>query len=190
MWTKKAFIIAAFFTMVACANDNGANEDAQREIDNKNTQPIHYETNQEKKERLHVRDQTIGEKGGYPQTHQDKANDANNKNGYTDVFTNEEAQMIAETLQNKREIVQAQVASTDDRIIVGVILQAHAKQKDSAQQIKKEVKKLVPNTDKQIIVYTDDIHWDRMKNLDARLKAKNNGDKIEQYINEFINNNN
>ncbi|CDQ39451.1 YhcN/YlaJ family sporulation lipoprotein [Virgibacillus salexigens] len=180
-------LLSLLLVLTACATN--LNEDVQEEQQQSgNTQPIHYETDQEKTERKYQREQTIGDKGGYPQTHQKKANNANYKNGYSDAFTNDEAIKLSNKLQNKREIVQAQVASTEKRIIVGVIL-AEDERQGTANTIKQEVKKIVPDTDKEIVVYTDDVHWDSMKNLDSRIKAKSNGEKIENIINNFIENN-
>lgn len=71
-----------------------------------------------------------------------------------------------------KEIKQAQVASSDERVVVGVILSNRFEaQSDIAEQIKTSVKEMAP--DKTVVVYTDDIHWDRMRNLQSRIKQIN-----------------
>ncbi|PAV28927.1 hypothetical protein CIL05_13160 [Virgibacillus profundi] len=174
-----SFTLLIIFT-VGCANTD---EDTQTTQEKINTSPINYETEQERKERLNIRDQTIGEKGGYPQSDQDGVNAGDNSGENSDAFTNEESMKISKQLKEKKEIVQAQVASTDDRIIVAVILSEQT-DPDIKQMIESEVSKTV--SDKQIIVYTDEVHWDHMKNLDARLGSEKREFDIEDYIDDFI----
>ncbi|WP_170875264.1 YhcN/YlaJ family sporulation lipoprotein [Virgibacillus pantothenticus] len=177
-------MLMALISLIGCADGQQGENHANPNTDNQ-TQPIHYETEKERNERLNIREQSIGEKGGYPQSKQENINESNFNSGYSDPFTNEEAIMITEALQKKRQIVQAQVASTNDRILIGVILSTHVSG-DIGNEIKKEVKKLLPDSNKEIIIYTDDTHWEKMRNLDARLEAKDNGENMEELINRFL----
>lgn len=176
MRIKLGLIILMLGAITACTNEP---TDKAENGNQQSTQPIHYETEQEKRERLG----TFAENGKkkYPQSEQKKGTEANFKNGYSDSFTNEETEMITRALKNKTQIVQAQVAATEDRIIVGVMLKDDVRQ-DIGNEIKQEVKKLVPNSNKEIIVYTDEEHWNKMKNLDNRLKPKYNGEKLEEIL--------
>ncbi|AIF45384.1 YhcN/YlaJ family sporulation lipoprotein [Virgibacillus sp. SK37] len=175
--------VALLALTIGCTNDN---EESVENKANPNTQPMHYETDQEQKERLNYDEPSIGEQGGYPQSEQQQVNDADYKSGYSDAFTNEEAMLLSQELQNKKDIIQAQVAVTDKRIIVGVMQREHTDHL-AVNKIESTIREILPNTKKEIIVYTDDIHWDRMKNLDARLKAKNRGDDLEKTVEDFLN---
>ncbi|MCG1027919.1 YhcN/YlaJ family sporulation lipoprotein [Virgibacillus halodenitrificans] len=175
-------IVLLAFT-IGCSNNN---DESGENKTNPNTQPIHYETDQEQKDRLNYDEPSIGERGGYPQSEQEQVNDADYKGGYSDAFTNKEAILLSQELQNKKDIIQAQVAVTDKRIIVGVMQREHTDH-FAVNKIESTIREILPNTEKEIIVYTDDIHWDRMKNLDARLKAKNRGDDLENIVEDFLN---
>ncbi|WP_156291184.1 YhcN/YlaJ family sporulation lipoprotein [Oceanobacillus salinisoli] len=186
---KSTFIFAVLsIVMIGCTN---ADNHTQNNSTNNQTQPIHYDTRQEHNQRIGIENQSIGEQGGYPQTQQPGVNAGDNENGYTDPFTNEETEMISSELKKERDIVQAQVASTDDRIIVAVMLREHFNQDVApvVRDIEGRVRQIVPNTDKEIVVYTDDIQWDRLKNLHARTKASENGENIEELFENLINQN-
>lgn len=171
-------LLLATLTVVGCTNEgnNEAGNDNQTE-----TQPIHYETKNERDERLDLRDKTIGEKGGYPQSEQKNLNSGDGKTGNnTDEFTNKQSKVISDHLKEKRNIKLAQVAITNDKIIVAVMLNEHNDHEISTD-IKNEVRKFEPN--KTIVVYTDDKHWDRMNNLKARLKQSNIPDDLQEFFN-------
>ncbi|NWO13295.1 YhcN/YlaJ family sporulation lipoprotein [Virgibacillus sp.] len=176
-------LLSLAFIVLGCTNEEAEYDYQHHEKDN--TQPIHYETDKERKDRLNIREETVGEKGGYPQSKQDNINRSDFKSGYADPFTNEESKLIAEALRDHKQISQAQVASTADRILIGVKLNTHVTD-DVGEDIKKEVKQLLPQANKEIIIYTDDAHWEKMKNLEARIEAKDNGKKMEEFINQFV----
>src|SRR5690625_1979386 len=169
------------------AYTNNGEEEANMDNDNV-TQPIHYETEREQKDRLNVREQTIGERGGYPQSKQENINDQDYEGGYSDIYTTDRTEEIAEYLQKKQEIVQAQVAETDDRIVIAVMLPERTRcDVDAGRLIEEEVRNILPGTNKQIIVYTDDVYWDRMKNLDGRWKARQTGEELGEMLEDFFN---
>lgn len=175
-------LLSFILFLTAC----GMNEESKgTDTTDRNTQPIHFESNNDQ-------NRSIGERGGYPQSEQLNVNRGNEIN-YTDIYANDKTEKLRKQLVKTKDIVQAQVAETDDEIIVAVIL-SQAYQKDIASQdevedtldrIENKVKEILPNTNKEIIVYTDTMHWHRMKNIDARTKNReNNGEKSKQY--EFI----
>ena len=175
-------IISLMCLLLLTAACSDVNREANND-DSIKTQPINYETDQEQKDRLNIRDETIGEKGGYPQSDQDGVNASDFKKGYSDAFTNEESELISKQLKEKKEIVQAQVASTDERIIVAVIL-SEKTDPGIKQIIQEEVEKIAP--EKQVMIYTDEVHWDHMKDLGARKGSENREYDVEEYIDEFF----
>jgi hypothetical protein len=179
-------MFSLLFTFIAgCADTADEETKMNRESP---TQPIHYETEREQKDRLNVRDKTIGERGGYPQSKLENINDADFEGGYTDEYTTDRTQEVSEYLKKKQGIIQAQVAETDDRIVVAVMLPEHTNRDvDVSRSIEEEVKNILPGTNKQIVVYTDDIYWDRMKNIDARWKARETGEDIGEMLENFFN---
>jgi hypothetical protein len=175
------------FFITACTNA-GDEETGMDTNDNDAPEPIHYETEREQKDRLNVREQSIGERGGYPQTEQENISDADFEGGYTDMYTNDRTEELADYLKRKQEIVQAQVAETDDRIVISVLLPEDPQHDvDISSSIEEEVRNILPGIDKQIVVYTDDVYWDRMKNLDARWKARERGEDLGEMVEDFFN---
>ncbi len=177
---KSICFILLFMLLIGCNAENETSEQRKDDV----VQPIHFEPKTDANNRYESKQPSIGERGGYPQSKQEGVN-ASDFTHYSDAFTNEESARITEELSKQKDIIQAQVASTEDRIVVAVILREHFNH-DVTQNIKQEVREIIPNTDKQVIVYTDDIEWDRMKNLDARLRAKNNGDDLETFIEDLF----
>ncbi|TXL68082.1 hypothetical protein FHP05_03430 [Cerasibacillus terrae] len=168
MRIKPILIVVLCFGCIACSPD----KDPKVNNETNHSQPMHYETKNEEKNRHGVREKSIGEQGGYPQSKQQEQNRGKEEGPYTDLFTNDESIKIEEHLKGMKEIKQAQVASSDERVVVGVILSNRFEaQSDIAEQIKTSVKEMAP--DKTVVVYTDDIHWDRMRNLQSRIKQIN-----------------
>lgn len=164
MKTKLVFGLALLI-LTGC--NSGTEEQGQSDNNQQKTEYINYETEQEHKEREHGKELSIGERGGYPQSKQEGANDADFKNGYSDAYTNEEALWLSEELENRKDIVTAQVASTEDQILVGLIQREYATE-DVPKRVKEEIQKLLPDTKKEIIVFTDNAYWEYMKNRDAK----------------------
>ncbi|MFD1850161.1 YhcN/YlaJ family sporulation lipoprotein [Oceanobacillus bengalensis] len=176
MYLRKLLLVGLIFILTACGNDNAESETKQY-----NTQPINYDTPLEQDGSLDRQEESIGEKGGYPQSEQRGVNASDYEGDYTDPFTNDETIFITEELRKDKDIIQAQVASTDDRIIVAVMLREYYNEADT-EEIKEKIRRIVPDIDKEIIVYTDDIHWNRMKDYDARNESHEIGDNIEEIF--------
>lgn len=113
---------------------------------------------------------------------------------YTDPYTNEETQKVAEELMKNRDIILAEVRSTDEQIFVAVQLRenTHGRNHDMSvvTDIEEDVRRIIDNDDKQIIVLTDHIQWNRMKNHYASPKGLELFDDDEDFFEEFFKNNN
>ncbi|WP_157724854.1 YhcN/YlaJ family sporulation lipoprotein [Virgibacillus phasianinus] len=169
-----------FAVLIAGGCANGGNNEASDD-DQIQSQPLHYETKHEQNERLDTGDQ--------PQTQTEiekgNVNRGDNTSGNnTDVFTNEQSKEIADYLMKRRDIKLAQVAITDKKIVVAVMLNDHSNH-DITDGIESDVRKFDKN--KTIVVYTDDNHWDRMSNLKARLKQSNFSDDLKDDMKRLFN---
>ncbi len=179
MWIKRLTIISAIiFALVGCGTEE---EGAQDNPENMNSQPINYETKEEQKERTGTKEQNIGEQGGYPQSEQTEMNDGD-ANAQSDKYTNQTSISIAKKLKERKEVIQAQVAVSNNKVIVGVII-SPSSPPNMREILKQEVHEMIPN--REVEVYTDDIYWDRMRNKDSRLDQLN-GD-MNEFLNEFFN---
>ncbi|WP_010531111.1 YhcN/YlaJ family sporulation lipoprotein [Lentibacillus jeotgali] len=171
-------IPAVSFLFIGCAQYETGEEGSEEHM---NSQLINYETEKEQNERLGREDQGIDEQGGYLQSEQKELNDGD-EDAQSDLFTNEMSMSISKHLKNRKDVRQAQVAVSEDRVVVGVMLTDQAPS-DMRERIEQEVQDMVPT--KEIYVYTDDIYWDRMRNKDAR-PDQLNGD-MREFLREFFN---
>lgn len=163
----KKVIITLFLAaiLVACTNTKDGNVQYNNQSTEK-TRPIHYDPNDKQNMRMDEENNPYMD---------------DNPARYSDAFTNDESIRLSQALEQRRDIVQAQVASTEDRVIVSVKLNKH-KDHYIAENLREEIQTIVP--DKQIVIYTDDPHWERMKNIDTKLKSKNFGNDILDFFNK------
>ncbi|MFS0751321.1 YhcN/YlaJ family sporulation lipoprotein [Oceanobacillus sp. 1P07AA] len=167
--------------LMGCTDDNTASDlQNNNRTESESVQPIHFED----QDMEDSNQQSIGEQGGYIQSRQYGVNETR-ANHYTDAFTNEESIRLTESLRNRVDVVQAQVASTEERIVVGVILKEHASP-DTGDKLVKHIERQLEDSNKEIIVYTDDVQWDRMKNLDSRLQAEEIGEQVESLFEDIF----
>lgn len=101
----------------------------------------------------------------------------------TDQYVNEKTREISNHLQSLQAVNSAQVAETDDRIVIGVILNNHADQ-HIGNMIESEVRKYV--NDKDVVVYTDDTYWYKQRNLKAKSNATQIGEDLEEIFDNFF----
>src|SRR5699024_10112302 len=150
--------------------------------------PINYEPKKEQQDRLENRKNPPSKQKHQQNQERYHADQSGNDN--MDIFTTKESAEIADQLTQRNDVIQAQVATTEDRVIVGVMLNKHDKQQADKNQkkvaeIEKAVQKIEPQ--KEIIVYTDDAHWNQLKDLNSSLKQSNAGKNVEKYIEKFLN---
>lgn len=178
------FILTVFVT--GCTNMN-SDEKQETTQENPNTHPINDEPKKEQKDRLEDRVNPPS-KQKHQQNQERYADQMGNDD--MDIFTTKESAEIADMLTKRNDVIQAQVATTKDRVIVGVMLNKYNKQQADGDQkkiaeIEKAVQKVEP--EKEIVVYTDDAHWNQLKDLNSGLKQSNAGENVEKYIEKFLN---
>ncbi|MFC4558937.1 YhcN/YlaJ family sporulation lipoprotein [Virgibacillus kekensis] len=176
MIKKAGLLLVLGMILAGCG---GGNPEAGQDNTGDNIQPINYEDNQEEQERLGIKEESLGERGGYPQTNMNEMN-TGDEDAQSDIYTNEVSVSIANHLKQRREIVQAQVGILDDRIVVGVMLDENvaANMKDI---VKREVESMMPN--KEVVVFTEDIYWDHMSNHDA---SPDEHSEMHEFLREFF----
>lgn len=107
-------------------------------------------------------------------------NDSSNK----DVYTNDTTVKIKELLTERQDIRRAQVASTEDRVMIAVNLSHNADRDKILDSIEDDVEDIV--SDKELVIYTGDAYWNRMKNLGSKLKNLTDDDDIDEYIDKHF----
>ena len=179
----KKFTIS--FILLFIAGCGATTDNTAKEEDIIQQQPIRYE----------VPRKEVQEKG-YPDARElqkEKLAD-NDFQDYTDPYTNEETQKVAEELMKNRDIILAEVRSFEEQIFVAVILREnnYGRNHDMGviTDIEEDVRRIIQDDDKQIIVLTDHIQWNRMKNHYASPKGLELFDDDEDFFDEFFRNNN
>ncbi|WP_068674469.1 hypothetical protein [Oceanobacillus sp. Castelsardo] len=175
MYKRKNFIVFGVLTlMLFGCSDNNALDNSNNDDTNTGTTPVRYESKQEQNDRQGITNESPRVQNTSPLSEKPDTGDS-----FTDPYTNEEAVYIYNELIKREEIMQAQVASTKDRIVVAVMFKKQHFNHDSkpnGNDIENMVREIVPNTRKDIVVYTDNIEWDKRKNDNARLKDRKNNE--------------
>ncbi|MGM8212983.1 YhcN/YlaJ family sporulation lipoprotein [Virgibacillus sp. W0430] len=169
------WIAAMFMLFVGCSNGQ---KDTSQEKEGTNPNPIRYETKEEYNARHGIND--YADKDYYQSDEAGIAPDGNERN----IFNTEESLLIAQTLQRKTDIKQAQAALVDSKIIVFVTLNDYTNDNIS-NNIRQIVQEIVP--EKEVIIFTDEIHWNRMRHLQAGLKQREIAENLEHYFEENFN---
>ncbi|MDY0396855.1 YhcN/YlaJ family sporulation lipoprotein [Virgibacillus halophilus] len=174
------FFSAAALLLSGCS----AHDDSSQSGHPAKNELVRYETPGQYRQQDKKLREAEGENTGRYQTKQDRINQGQKTNDYTDAFTNEEAVQAMQHLASFKVIKQAQVAAADDRVVVSVMLNEHDDH-DISSWVENEVKPFFP--DKTIVVYTDDYHWRHVKNLRSKLQPGINKGQAKEYFRELFN---
>ncbi|GEM_PF-4421325 len=113
----------------------------------------------------------------------DKLSD-NDFEGYTDPYTTKESQEIAEKLMENRDIIIAEVRILDEQVLVAVKLRDNNYDRNhdmsAVTKIEDQVKEMLKDDEKKVVIWTDHTQWNRMKNYYAE-------PKIAPIFDEFFN---
>lgn len=165
-------VLLGIFT--ACTNNNAE----QHQQEDSNVQPIRYESNKEENERLGIND--YADKDYYQSDEKGIAHDGNERN----IFHSDESLLVAQKLGERPDIKQYQVAVYENYVIVFTILQDYVND-DIAESIEQDVKEVLPS--KEVAVYTDEYHWNKMRHMQAGFKQRQIADDLEHYLEENFN---
>src|SRR5699024_10530756 len=101
------------------------------------------------------------------------------------IFATKETREITQLLAKREDIRDSQVVSLRDRVVLVLMTDTNKVTNDMVQTITNEVEKITPT--KQVLIYTDEYHWNRMKDLDAGLKQRKIGESAEEFIEKYFN---
>lgn len=168
------FVISLF--IVGCQNGQlGRESNDHKPL---STEPIHYEKGEDPNEQLDTHNSPMK-----PYLQSDEkgiGKDGTERN----IFETDEALEIAQKLSLRDDVKQTQVATTDDQVAVFVLLRDY-QNPQIAKSIEQDIRAITPN--KEIFVYTDKIHWNRLKDLDSSMRARKIGNDLEKFLEENFN---
>lgn len=171
---KMLSVFLIMFIAIGCTNNNDAQMD-----NNNNKEPMQISNRDDNQSDPYDVEKSPNKKY-YQSDERGIGEDAENQ----DIFSSEESLMVQQHLQKRKDVRQAQVATFEDRVIAFVML--NPQQNDQTDsEIKDETQRLIP--EKEIVIYTDEYHWNRMKDLKAGLTQKKAGERVEDFFEELFN---
>ena len=99
-------------------------------------------------------------------------------------FESDEALAIAQALSSRTDVRHAHVATSDTQVVAFVLLKDYQNH-HIAEDLEEEVRKISP--DKDIYIYTDKVHYNRVEDLKSSMRARQIGNNIERFIERYFN---
>lgn len=175
MIVLKLAILMLFLS--GCTSMN-ARETNDNKIGKINSQNVKYESERQQREQLEVVEDPT--KDYYQSDEEGIGTGGNERNFYPTVDTREIAQLLAK----RKDVQNSQVASFTDGVVVVLQLNNYSNP-NVANELEREIAQIVPN--KKVIIYTDDISWNRMKKLDSGLQQRKMGENVENWVEKYFN---
>ncbi|GGC92769.1 hypothetical protein GCM10007216_24410 [Thalassobacillus devorans] len=102
-------------------------------------------------------------------------------------FYNEKSMEVTRAVNELPEVSIARAIVSENRVIVGVMPTNYAVEDHDIEALVKEKVAEVSDAD-EVIVNMNVSEWERMKDLESRMKAAEGPKQIQKEINEFLNN--
>lgn len=99
------------------------------------------------------------------------------------IFDSREERQISQELAKRKEVNQTRVAITPNRVIIFASLNDYPN--DIEKKIQDDASRFV--RDKQIIVFTDKVQWERMKHLESSIDQQEMGENAEEFLERYFN---
>ncbi|MDC3415648.1 YhcN/YlaJ family sporulation lipoprotein [Aquibacillus salsiterrae] len=165
-------------SLVGCLAQEGANNGKIGDMDNStDNSPLAYNTKQEEINRLEANQTNYGRESedadqlldGYL-TDLNRPESNNSENG----FYSEESIKVGNAVNRIEAVKLSQVYSTEDKVFVSVMLDQE-EYSTGIEQIKEQIYRTASKivTDKEVIVWTDDVYWNELKDRQARFPKGN-----------------
>lgn len=105
-------------------------------------------------------------------------------NSYNNKEYDKQSREIGKRLSQSRYVKTAQVVVTNDAVLVAVEEPDRATytRVDVAEKVRASLKEMPETKGKEIVVYTDERYWDRMKDLKSRI---NQDEQMPEGIDQF-----
>lgn len=165
----KMIIIGSVCALLIGCSNTGINDNAE----DKNTPPTSDTRHQDEN---HVQKQN--------QNDENEPDTNNSHDPNKNFYTNDTTEKIKNILKDRSDIREAQVASTDTRVMIALQLSHHADRDDILDSVENDVKDIA--SDKEMVIYTDDAYWNRMKDRSSKFRNLTDDDVIDEYIDEHF----
>lgn len=166
------------FLFAGCLGNEGAHNGKPGSVDETNdNNPIAYNTKQEEAERRGITNTNSEEPRDpkhYLEGFQTDLGEQNTQNTtYSDYFYSEDSKKVSEAVNELDEVNISQVMVTEEHVVVSVMLNRYeysANMEEITEKIVNRAEQVIPN--KEVIVYTDDIYWKKMRDLNSGIENR------------------
>ncbi|MRH42998.1 hypothetical protein GH741_09900 [Aquibacillus halophilus] len=186
-------LMLLFGLLVGCAENDEASESGQNV--NNNHHPMTYITESEHEEQItnnltnnrNNNKEDVEER--YLDGFQSDLEQTDGQNGsYTQSFFNQDSETISKVVNELEEVRMSQTIVTDKQIIISAMLMQEHYDEDTehiVNKISNRASQTIPN--KEVIVYTDAIYWNKMRDLNSKIKFDDNPDQTQYHLDNFFN---
>ncbi len=132
-------------------------------------------------ERARPRDKNIALRQG---PKKDTPMDSDNANSFNNIEFDRQSREIGKRLSQNRFVKTAQVVITNEKVIVAVEEPDRATytRVDVSEKVRKLVTQMPETKGKEIVIYTDERYWDRMKDIRSRLNQRDDMPKEQDQF--------
>lgn len=168
-------LIVFAIILSACQMNDEGRKDSNKQFQ---TERIHHDPEQTNDENRDVKDSPMKQ---YLQSDEKGIGKGGTQRK---LFQSDESLKITQILSERDDVKQAQVATTDNEVAAFVLLRDY-QNPDIAESLEADVEKIAPQKD--IFIYTDKTHWNRLKDLDSSIRARDIGNDLEKFLEEHLN---
>lgn len=165
-------VLPLIFVPIGCQTKESLEEE------NNSPRLVHYESDEERNLRLGNRDNSIRK---YFESDEKGIGEYGTERN---IFKTDEALEVSQALAKREDVRQAQVATSPTQIVAFVILKDF-QNPNVAKSIEEEIQNISPHKD--IYIYTDQLHYNRVEDLKSSMRARQIGDDLERFFEEFLN---
>lgn len=101
-----------------------------------------------------------------------------------EIFRTDEALRVTQLLSERDDVRHAHVATSDTQVVAFVLLKDY-EDHHIAKTLEEEVKTIVP--DKDIYIYTDKNHYNRIEDLKSSMKPRQIGKDLQRFFEKYLN---
>lgn len=175
---KGGFILRGIIFLILLLLVTGCNEEAREIKKESTTQFVRYETEEKRNPREEDLDNSLKK---YTQSEERGISKDGTKH---EIFKTEESMEITQLLSRREDVRHAHVATSRTQVVAFVLLRDF-QNPHIAKDLEEEIRTITP--EKDIFIYTDKKHYNRIEDLKSSMGARQIGDNLQQFFEENLN---
>lgn len=183
----KKYILGSFTILfslitIGCGNNEEANEPT---AENKEIKKMGYVSGQHPND-ININTEVEIQEDQFPKRNTPKSDP--DANSYNNKEYDKLSRLVAKRLTQSRYVKTAQVVFTNETVVVAVEEPDRATytRLDVAEMVRDSLREMPETKGLEIVVYTDERYWDRMKDLRSRFNQDNEmPEEVDQFRNKY-----